>query len=61
LADQRELAELFRDLAILRLDPTLLDGVGSLQWRGPTKEFEHICRHFRDPALAERAAAISGR
>jgi 5'-3' exonuclease len=61
LADERELAELFRDLATLRLDPTLLDGVGSLQWRGPTKDFEDVCRHFRDPALAERAAAIPGR
>ena len=58
LADERELAELFRNLATLRRDPTLLDGVGSLQWRGPTDGFEDVCRHFRDPALAERAAAI---
>ena len=28
------------------------------QWRGPTEEFEAVCRHFRDPALAERAAAV---
>ena len=61
LAEQRELAELFRDLATLRRDPTLLDDVGSLRWRGPTKEFEDVCRHFRDPALAERAAAILDR
>jgi len=61
LADRRELAELFRDLATLRLDPTLLDSVGSLQWRGPTQGFEDVCRHFRDPALAERAAAILDR
>jgi 5'-3' exonuclease len=61
LADQRDLAELFRDLATLRRDPTLLADVGSLQWRGPTKEFEVVCRHFRDPTLAERAAAILDR
>jgi 5'-3' exonuclease len=61
LADQRQLAELFKDLATLRLDPTLLDGVGSLEWRGPTEAFEDVCRHFRDPALAERAAAILDR
>jgi 5'-3' exonuclease len=61
LADQRELAQLFRDLATLRRDPTLLDDVGSLQWRGPTNAFEEVCRHFRDPALAERAAAIFDR
>ena len=30
----------------------------SLSGAGPTPEFEDVCRHFRDPALAERAAAI---
>jgi 5'-3' exonuclease len=58
LADQRRQAELFRDLATLRVDTGLLADVGALQWQGPTKEFEEICRHFRDPALAERAARI---
>lgn len=61
LAGERDRAELFRDLATLRLDPTLLDAVGSLHWRGPTEDFEAVCRHFRDPALAERAAALAGR
>jgi 5'-3' exonuclease len=61
LAAERERAELFRDLATLRVDPALLDTVGSLRWRGPTKDFEEVCRHFRDPALAERAAALAGR
>jgi hypothetical protein len=61
LAAERELAELFRLLATLRLDRTLLDGVASLEWRGPTADFEGVCRHFRDPALAERAAALAAR
>jgi 5'-3' exonuclease len=61
LAGERERAELFRVLATLRVDPTLLDTVGSLRWHGPTKDFEEVCRHFRDPALAERAAALAGR
>jgi 5'-3' exonuclease len=61
LADQRELAELFRDLATLRRDPTLLDDVGQLRWQGPTDGFEDVCRHFRDPALAERAATLLDR
>jgi 5'-3' exonuclease len=61
LAGERDLAELFRVLATLRIDPTLLDKVGSLHWRGPTKHFEAVCRHFRDPALAERAAALASR
>ncbi len=58
LANERELAELFRVLATLRREPALLDQVGSLEWRGPTGEFEAVCRHLRDPALAERAFAI---
>jgi 5'-3' exonuclease len=61
LAEDRERAELFRNLATLRLDPTVLDNVGSLEWRGPTEAFEHVCRQFRDPSLAERAAAILNR
>jgi len=58
LADQRRQAELFRDLATLRVDTGLLADVAALQWQGPTKEFDEICRHFRDPALAQRAARI---
>jgi len=61
LADERRQAELFRVLATLRLDPTLLDSVASLEWRGPTDHFEAVCRHFRDPALAERAFAVAAR
>ena len=58
LSSEREQAELFRDLATLRVDRALLDAVPSLRWPGPTEEFEAVCRHFRDPALADRAAAI---
>ncbi len=58
LASERDHAELFKVLATLRLDPTLLDDVSTLQWRGPTPDFEAVCRHFRDPALADRAAAL---
>jgi 5'-3' exonuclease len=61
LASERDQAELFRVLATLRLDPALLDEVASLQWQGPTGDFEDVCRHFRDPALAERAAAVLSR
>jgi len=58
LADERERAELFRVLATLRVDPAVLQGVGSLEWRGPHQRFEEVCAHFRDPSLAERAAAL---
>jgi 5'-3' exonuclease len=61
LRDERELAELFRELATLRVDPDLLDSVATLRWVGPKKEFEAICGHLRDPALAKRAAALAER
>ena len=61
LSSERDQAELFRDLATLRVDRALLDTVPSLRWRGPTDEFEGVCRHFRDPALADRVAAIQER
>ena len=61
LAGEREQAVLFRDLATLRLDPALLDGVGTLRWQGPTEGFDEICRVFRDPGLAERARSLAAR
>lgn len=61
LTAEREAAELFRVLATLRVERDLLAGVDALAWRGPTPDFEHICRRFRDPGLAERAAALADR
>ncbi len=59
LAEERDRAELFRDLATLRLDPDLLDQVGSLRWIGPTDRFDEVCHQLRDPSLADRARAIA--
>jgi 5'-3' exonuclease len=59
LAGERELAELFKDLATLRVDPALVANVASLRWQGPRPEFEEVCRTLRDPGLARRAAAIA--
>jgi 5'-3' exonuclease len=61
LAEEREQAELFRDLATLRLDPSLLADVSDLRWRGPTAGFEEVCRQLRDPSLVERAHAVATR
>jgi 5'-3' exonuclease len=61
LAAERDRAELFRDLATLRLDPDLLDQVSSLRWRGPTDGFDEVCRLLRDPDLAERAGSVAAR
>jgi 5'-3' exonuclease len=59
LAGERDLVELFRTLATLRIDPTLLPHVADLEWRGPTPAFEDTCRRLRAPALAKRAAALA--
>jgi 5'-3' exonuclease len=61
LADDRDLALLFRELATLRRDPDLLDRVDSLHWRGPDPGFEAIGRKLRDPGLVDRAFSIANR
>ena len=61
LADDRTKAELFRDLATLRLDRDLLDHVATLRWSGPNAEFEEVCRRLRDPGLVERAQSVASR
>jgi len=58
LASDTDLALLFRDLATLRVDRSLLASVEDLRWRGPTDDFEDVARFMRDPALADRAAAV---
>jgi len=59
LAEERATAMLFRDLATLRVDRSLLGTVDELAWRGPTDGFAEVCRNLRDPALAQRAAALA--
>jgi 5'-3' exonuclease len=61
LAEERELAMLFRVLATLRVERDLLGGVDDLRWTGPTPAFEGTSALVRDPRLAERAAALAAR
>jgi len=61
LARGREAAELFLDLATLRIDPSLLGSVGELAWHGPTGEFPAVAAELGAPQLAVRAAAIARR
>jgi 5'-3' exonuclease len=61
LAEDRSLAGLFRELATLRIDRSLVPDVESLRWTGPRADFEDVCRHLRDPALAARAASLADR
>jgi 5'-3' exonuclease len=59
LAEQRDLAMLFRDIATLRVDHSLLADVEDLRWAGPRPEFSEVCEYLRDPSLAKRAHAIA--
>lgn len=43
LGEHRGLALLFKELATLRTDAKLFDGVDELQWHGPTADFESLC------------------
>ncbi len=61
LASEMDDALLFRDLATLRVDRSLLPSVADLAWTGPTDDFEDVARFLRDPALAERAAALGAK
>jgi 5'-3' exonuclease len=59
LAADRELAELFLDLATLRVDRSLLRDVDELAWRGPTDEFAAVCDHMADRSLLGRVGALA--
>jgi 5'-3' exonuclease len=52
-------AVLFKDLATLRVDRTLLPGVDALRWKGPTPEFDDVCGHLDATALPTRAHALA--
>jgi 5'-3' exonuclease len=59
LADQRELAILFRELATLRVDRSLLADVEDLRWGGPKTQFAEVCGYLRDESMARRAHALA--
>jgi 5'-3' exonuclease len=59
LRNERPLVELFRVLATLRIERSLLPQVADLEWHGPTPAFDDTCRRLRAPALAARAASLA--
>jgi 5'-3' exonuclease len=61
LAEQRELAILFRELATLRVDRSLLANVEDLRWAGPKPEFAEVCAYLRDQSMARRSEALAAR
>ncbi len=54
LAERRELALLFKNLATLTTDAPLFRDVDELRWRGPTKAFASWTERMEAPRLLER-------
>ena len=46
LAEERDLAFLFRDLATLRTEIPVFDSVDDLRWKGPTERFAELAARF---------------
>jgi 5'-3' exonuclease len=61
LVDNLHLAVLFKELATLRVDRSLLDTTDDLHWRGPQPEFSALCERLGSPPLAQRAADLAAR
>ncbi len=52
-------ALLFKELAVLRVDRTLLPSVADLRWTGPTDDFTEICRDLDAIPLSKRVQALA--
>ncbi len=61
LSSQRDLAGLFKDLATLRVERSLLAGVAELSWAGPRPELAEMCRRVDAPRLLARAEELADR
>jgi 5'-3' exonuclease len=59
LAAQRDLALLFKDIATLRVDYSLLDDVAELEWHGPAPAFEDVCKIIDADGLLGKAKRLS--
>jgi 5'-3' exonuclease len=59
LVEQMEDALLFRDLATLRVDRSLLESGEALGWKGPTDALPAMCERLEAPNLADRVARLA--
>ncbi len=59
LRDGREEALLFKHLATLRVDGSLLGSVADLRWNGPTDAFGAVCQRIDAPTLADRVEELA--
>jgi 5'-3' exonuclease len=59
LAEYRDQAMLFRQLATLRTDAPVFDSVDELQWTGPRPAFAETCRLLDSKTLGARVDAVA--
>jgi 5'-3' exonuclease len=59
LEEQRANAELFVDLATLRIDNSLFDDVDELRWQGPTPAFDAMAEHLNASGIRARAHELA--
>jgi 5'-3' exonuclease len=59
LREHRDDALLFKELATLRIDRSLVGQVDELRWRGPTADFAEVCAALDAPGIARRAEALA--
>ncbi len=59
LADQRELALLFRQVATVVTDGPVTGGVDDIEWRGPHAELAAVCADLDAPAVLDRAERLA--
>ncbi|NIR46630.1 MAG: flap endonuclease [Gemmatimonadetes bacterium] len=60
LAEERELARLFRRLATLAVEAPVGERVDELRWTGPARHFGDWCERLDAPELLELADGIGG-
>ena len=60
LREEREAAELFRELATLVRDAPISGTVGELLWRGPELELAVVEERLRAPGLMRQAERVAG-
>jgi 5'-3' exonuclease len=59
LQESQDAARLFKDLATLRVDRSLLGDVDDLRWQGPTDDFARVCAELDAPGLGRRVEKLA--
>jgi 5'-3' exonuclease len=59
LQQQREQADLFKDLATLRTQPPVMANVGELRWQAPAADLATMAERLGAPGLVERAERLA--